>query len=184
MTAPLGYTTDAPLPSPGVPSDRALYAIRELVRACLPQLALLGLWDYRIDSVVSQSIVMASPVDPSLGLPGAVRVTLTPSILGEQVTPSLGSRLVLAFLDGNASKPLAIAGDPDARPTLAAILGPGAASARVGDAVGCGTVTATSPSGNVTFTYTPQGATGPSAPSLTLSVAGVITTGSTKVTVG
>ena len=183
MTAPLGYTTDAPLPSPGVPSDRALYAIRELVRACLPQLALLGLWDYRIDSVVSQSIVMASPVDPSLGLPGAVRVTLTPSILGEQVTPSVGSRLVLAFLDGNASKPMAIAGDPDARPTLATILGPGAASARLGDEVDCGVLTAKVGTTPVEFTYTDgQGNTFIAVQSIT--ILGEITTGSAKVTVG
>lgn len=185
MTAPVGYGSTLPLIGPGVASDRALQAIRDLVRACLPQLALLGLWDYRIDDFdpAQPTIAQCSPVDPSLGLPGAIRVTLTPSILGERVEPHVGSRVVIAFLDGNAGKPVAILGDPDVAPDKAILLGGTLEAARKTDAVGCGTVTATTPGGPVTFVYTPQGGT-PQPANPTLTISGVITGGSSKIKVG
>lgn len=134
-TAPIPYGTDEPLPSPGFASDRALAAFRDLVRACLPQLALLGVWEYRVDAVASSTSVDCSPLDPSLGLPGAVRAVLQPSILGERVTPSVGSVVLVAFVNGNAARPIVIAGDPNATPSAATLLGGTAYAARVGDAV-------------------------------------------------
>jgi hypothetical protein len=134
-TAPIPYGSDEPLPSPGFASDRALAAFRDLVRACLPQLALLGVWEYRVDAVASSTSVDCSPLDPSLGLPGAVRATLQPSILGERVTPSVGSVVLVAFVNGNAARPIVIAGDPNATPSAATLLGGTAYAARVGDGV-------------------------------------------------
>lgn len=194
MTVPVGYTTEAPLPSPGPVDDRALHAFRELVRAVLPQLALLGVWEYRVE-VGGSSSVTCSPVDPSLGLPGGVVAQIWPSVLGEQVTIAPGQRILLAFINGDPSRAVALAGDPSTRPTAATLLGPGSAAARVGDAVAAGTLAwsvAPSPPGAIAVTYTPAvgipvvftltGAALPAAGSTPL--AGTITSGSAKVTIG
>ena len=191
MTIPIGYTTDAPLPSPGPVDDRALHAFRELVRAVLPQLALLGAWEYRVD-VGGASSVTCSPVDPTLGLPGGVVAQIWPSVLGEQVTIAPGQRVLLAFVNGDAGRPVVLAGDPSTRPTAAALLGPGAAAARVGDAVAAGSLAwASGGGGTVVVTYTPTtGAplvltlTGTAAGPALVPVDGAITSGSSKVTVG
>ena len=194
MTLPIGYTTDAPLPSPGPVNDRALHAFRELVRAVLPQLALLGVWEYRVE-VGGTSSVTCSPVDPSLGLPGGVVAQIWPSVLGEQVTMAAGQRVLVAFVNGDPARAVALAGDPSTRPATATLLGPGSAAARVGDAVAAGTLAwaaAPSPPGAIAVTYTPAvgipvvftltGAALPAAGSTPL--AGTITSGSAKVTIG
>lgn len=194
MTTPVGYTTEAPLPSPGPVDDRALHAFRELVRAVLPQLALLGVWEYRVE-VGGATSVTCSPVDPSLGLPGGVVAQIWPSVLGEQVAMVPGQRILLAFVNGDPSRAVALAGDPSTRPATAALLGPGSAAARVGDAVAAGTLAwaaAPSPPGAIAVTYTPTGGapvvftlTGTAAPAAgTTPLAGTITSGSAKVTIG
>lgn len=131
-----GYTTNEPLPSPGMSDDRALVAFRELVRACLPQLALLGLWEYRVESISSGSVV-CSPVNASIGLPGAITAQIVPSVLGERVTPAIGSIVILAFVNGDAGRPVVVGGDPSSPPTVATIGGTTGASgvARQGDTV-------------------------------------------------
>lgn len=191
MTIPIGYTTDAPLPSPGPVDDRALHAFRELVRAVLPQLALLGTWEYRVD-VGGTTSVVCSPVDPTLGLPGGVVAQIWPSVLGEQVTIAPGQRVLLAFINGDAGRPVVLAGDPSTRPTAAALLGPGSAAARAGDAVSSGALTwASGGGGTVVVSYVPASgpplvltltgtATGPAL----VPVDGAITSGSSKVTIG
>lgn len=181
MTASVGYTTTTPLPSPGTADDRALHAFRELVRACLPQLALLGLWDYRIESMTG-AIATCSPVNPSLGLPGAISVTLTPSILGESVVLPAGARIVVAFLDGNAAKPVAIAGDPSTTPVSAKICNGTLGAARVSDPVDAGYLSGVVTGSNVTFTYMKPGGAPVTATTVTLS--GVISGGSGKVLIG
>lgn len=196
MVIPVGYTTDAPLPSPGPVDDRALHAFRELVRAVLPQLALLGVWEYRVE-VGGTTSVTCSPVDPSLGLPGGVVAQIWPSVLGEQVTIAPGQRVLIGFVNGDPARAVVLAGDPSTRPTAAALLGPGSAAARVGDAVAAGTLAwgpapPPAPGGSVALTYTPTGGapvvfvfTGTAAPGAgTTPVAGTITSGSSKVTLG
>lgn len=176
MTAPIGYTTDAPLPSPGPVDDRALHAFRELVRAVLPQLALLGIWEYRVD-VGGATSVTCSPVDPTLGLPGGVVAQIWPSVLGEQVTIAPGQRVLVAFVNGDPSRAVALAGDPSTRPTLAALLGPGAAAARVGDSVAISAaqiLAAGLNAGGTPVTLTPPAT----------ALYATIATGSAKVTVG
>jgi hypothetical protein len=191
MAIPVGYTTEAPLPSSGPVDDRALHAFRELVRAVLPQLALLGVWEYRVE-VGGTSSVTCSPVDPSLGLPGGVVAQIWPSVLGEQVTIAPGQRVLIAFVNGDPARAVALAGDPSTRPTAAALLGPGSAAARVGDAVAAGTLAwASAGGGTIAVTYAP--ASGPplvltltgtaSGPPL-VPVNGSVTSGSAKVTIG
>ena len=174
MTVPVGYTTEAPLPSPGPVDDRALHAFRELVRAVLPQLALLGVWEYRVDVGGSTSVV-CSPVDPSLGLPGGVTAQIWPSVLGEQVTMAHGQRVLVAFVNGDPARAVALAGDPSTRPTLATLLGPGAAAARVGDSVAISAAQLNASGANVGGT--PVTITAP-------AIYATITSGSAKVTVG
>ena len=137
MTTPQqGYTTTGPLHSPGLSDDRAMRAFRDLVRSVLPQIALLGLWEYRVESS-SASGVVCSPVDASTGLPGAVLAQVVPSVMGERVTLPVGAIVVLAFLDGDAGRPVIVGGDPSSPPTVATIGGIAGASgvARQGDSV-------------------------------------------------
>ena len=191
MTVPVGYTTEAPLPSPGPVDDRALHAFRELVRAVLPQLALLGVWEYRVE-VGGSSSVTCSPVDPSLGLPGGVVAQIWPSVLGEQVAMVPGQRVLIAFVNGDPSRAVVLAGDPSSRPATATLLGPGSAAARVGDAVAAGTLAwASAGGGTIAVTYTPaSGAplvltlTGTAAGPALVPVNGTVTSGSSKVTIG
>lgn len=176
MTTPIGYTTDAPLPSPGPVDDRALHAFRELVRAVLPQLALLGVWEYRVD-VGGSASVTCSPVDPSLGLPGGVVAQIWPSVLGEQVAITAGQRVLIGFVNGDAGRAVVLAGDPSTRPATAALLGPGAAAARVGDAVAIDAaqiLAAGLNAGGTPVTITPPAT----------ALYATITTGSSRVTIG
>lgn len=191
MTLPVGYTTEAPLPSPGPVDDRALHAFRELVRAVLPQLALLGVWEYRVD-VGGSSSVTCSPVDPSLGLPGGVVAQIWPSVLGEQVTIAPGQRILIAFINGDPARAVALAGDPSTRPTAATLLGPGSAAARVGDSVAAGTLAwSAAGGGTIAVTYAPASGpplvltlTGTAAGPALVPVNGTVTSGSAKVQVG
>lgn len=191
MTLPVGYTTETPLPSPGPVDDRALHAFRELVRAVLPQLALLGVWEYRVE-VGGSSSVTCSPVDPSLGLPGGVVAQIWPSVLGEQVAIAPGQRILIAFVNGDPSRAVALAGDPSTRPTAATLLGPGSAAARVGDAVAAGTLAwASAGGGTIAVTYAPASGpplvltlTGTAAGPALVPVNGTVTSGSSKVTIG
>lgn len=191
MTVPVGYTTEAPLPSPGPVDDRALHAFRELVRAVLPQLALLGVWEYRVE-VGGATSVTCSPVDPSLGLPGGVVAQIWPSVLGEQVAMTSGQRVLVAFVNGDPARAVALAGDPSSRPATATLLGPGSAAARVGDAVAAGTLAwASAGGGTIAVTYAPASGpplvltlTGTAAGPALVPVNGTVTSGSAKVTIG
>ena len=136
MTAPVGYGKDAPLPQPADETDRSAFAFRALARASGINPILFCACDYRVDSAIDATTASCSPVDPNLGLPGGIAIKLTPSILGEQIAPTPGQRVVVMFLDANPGKPIAIAGDPDATPVSAKVLGGGSAVARQNDAVG------------------------------------------------
>ncbi len=179
-----GYTTTEPLPGSGTTDDRALRAFRDLVRSILPQLALLGVWEYHVDSVGSGT-VSCSPLDTSLGLPGAVTATLWPSILGERVTPSVGSRVLLGFVNGDAGRPVVLAGDPSTPPTVGTIGGTAgvAGIARTGDGVAPGSLRFVPGSGGAALYYTPDG--GAEVPVTTgTTMAGHITGGSATAKAG
>lgn len=179
-----GYTTEEPLPSPGLADDRALRSFRDLVRACLPQLALLGLWEYRVESTGTSSVV-CSPVNADIGLPGAVTAQIVPSVLGERVTPAVGSIVVLAFLNGDPGRPVVVGGDPSAPPTLATIGGlAGAAGvARQGDSTGLTCAATFKPTGEM-LTLTIGGATLSSISTGPKTATGTITTGSATIRAG
>ncbi len=136
-------------------SDRTMRALREIIRAEIPQLTFFGLWEYVVQSATT-STVDAIPVDSSgaFPLPEIVAAPLLPSVLGENVTFTVGSTCVIAFLNGDPSRPVVIGGDYETGPVLTKIAHGTLASARQTDAVTAG------------------------------PFAGVITGGSTKVLVG
>jgi len=113
-------------------------------------------------------------------------------VLGEQVAMVPGQRILLAFINGDPARAVALAGDPSTRPATAALLGPGSAAARVGDAVAAGTLAwASAGGGTIAVTYTPaSGAplvltiTGTAAGPALVPVTGTVTSGSSKVTIG
>ena len=181
MTAPTGYSTNEPLGSVAPIDDRGMRAFRELVFSCLPQLAYLGLWQYRVDSIDGSNVV-CSVDNPSYGLPSAVTAKVMPSILGEDVTLSVGSKCVLAFLNGDPSKPTIVGGDSDNPPMTATLLGGTKNAARVDDPVQIGTLSGGNTGGAVTFVFTPT--TGAPVTAATVALSGSIMVGSAKVKVG
>ena len=114
--------------------DRLMQAFRELVRAELPQLSYLGVWEYAVQ-VTDGVTVDATPVDTTVvPLPGIVGCPLRPGILGEQATPTVGSLCLVSFVNGDPTRPIVVGGDPNVPAASGKLVGGGPAAARVGDA--------------------------------------------------
>lgn len=107
----------------------------DLVRASLPFLRYLGRHLYLVQGVSGTSSVDARPVDPLAGLPDIVGAPLLPGLLGEQVTPEVGSRCLVEFISADPTRPIVTGGDPDHPPTLAKLAGGGKGVARQDDEV-------------------------------------------------
>lgn len=138
--------------------DRILGYLRMLVRAEIPRLNFLGLYEYAVQSPGpttlqdgTVSTYEVAPTDPTISLPGSKGIPLRLSC--STATLQQGSLVVLAFLNGDPSKPVLIGGAPT--PTSQVIdaslllkIGPSAAAvaiaggvlpaARLGDAVTAG----------------------------------------------
>lgn len=87
--------------------DRLMNAFRALVRAELPSLTYLGVYEYRVtatDGTASSpaTTVDCSPTDPALTLPSLAKV---PIRLPYGVTPPVGALCAVQFMNGDQSKP-------------------------------------------------------------------------------
>ncbi|GAC1536306.1 MAG: hypothetical protein NVS3B10_00090 [Polyangiales bacterium] len=119
-------------------SDRLLRALRELIRAQFPRLTYLGVWEYAVQAspgAGGTGTVDAAPVDPSISLPGITGLQLRPSVLGENVVPVVGSVCLVAFVNGDPTRPVVVGGDYANAPSSAQLMGGGPAVSRVGDTV-------------------------------------------------
>lgn len=181
------------------PLDRALQAFRKLVASVLPNLLYFAAWEYQVQRADGQTFD-GSPTEQGLPLPPLVRVPYRCSLAGATCVPMVGCLAYVTWSNGDPSRPILVAfgppppasGPQQAPPsairidaTLVTVGDPGGspeAVARVTDDVDGGTVTATvaAAPGPVTFIYTPPGGA-PLPPSTTLTISGVITTGSTKL---
>lgn len=99
------------------PEDRFKRAVVNFVRELFPTLSFLGIYEYRVENP-TEGIIDGRPVDGSLGLPDLTMVQLRPSITGDKVTLAAGSVALIAFVNGQPSRPFVIAGDPATDPTL------------------------------------------------------------------
>lgn len=88
----------------GAQLSRELEAWRKLFDALDPRRAYRTAYEYR---VVSQSgeRLNVQPVRVATGMPDLARVPVRPGMAGERATVTPGSRVVVAFLDGDPSRP-------------------------------------------------------------------------------
>lgn len=128
----------------GGDDDREDHAFRQRVRAEFPQLTFLALQEYVVQKITPAApltpatTIEASPVTNADILPGLVDVPLYPSILGEEVAPTVGSKVLVAFIGGDPTRPIVVFGDPKSQPTSARLLGGIQNAARVADKVSAG----------------------------------------------
>lgn len=100
--------------------DRLLSSFRKLVRAEFPQLTFMGIWEYAVEGVGTNTID-CSPTDTAIPLPTLSKVPLRASILGNTVTPTVGARAIIIFLNGDPTKPVCVGVDgPPVVATVAA----------------------------------------------------------------
>lgn len=88
--------------------DRFLEWFRSLVRSVFPRIQYVGVFDYVITSVNGEAPSFTcdcSPNDAALGLPQLNAVETVSSIASMSATPSAGMACMVAFLDGNPTKP-------------------------------------------------------------------------------
>jgi hypothetical protein len=91
-------------------ADRLLSAFRELVRAELPQLLYLGVWEYSVTSATS-STFSGRATSTSFPLPDLVDVAMRPGIAGATFTPAVGSLVLVTFANANPARPVVVAWD-------------------------------------------------------------------------
>ncbi len=114
--------------------DRFISSIRRIIRSEFPDYKYAGVYEYAIQSAESMKID-ADPTDTTIGLPSIKNIELKPSIIGEEVTPTVGKTCLVMFVNRQPSRPVVISCEGDA--TLIRIGGPVALpAARVGDTVG------------------------------------------------
>lgn len=97
--------------------DRIYRDMRELIRAEVRALGIdfAGLYSYTIVGVTGDPpscLVDAVPVDPSRGLPGIIRLRLSPDVGGISSRPDVGLGCRVAFLDRDPSRPVVVGVDP------------------------------------------------------------------------
>lgn len=91
--------------------DRLNSPFGALVVAELPQLTFYGTYEYSIQRV-SGSTVDVAPTDTTISLPSITGLLMKPGLLGETVTPTVGSTCRVAFVNGQPSRPCVEGIDP------------------------------------------------------------------------
>ena len=91
-------------------------------------------WEYRVVLQHADRLDLQI-VRVSTGMPDLRSVPLRSGLLGENVDVTLGALCIVAFINGDRTRPIVVGGDYNAPPTLAKLAGGGPASARVGDEV-------------------------------------------------
>jgi hypothetical protein len=85
--------------------DRLMVALRTIIRAEVPELTYLGVYEYALQRVRG-NVVDAAPTTSTLSLPSIIGLALSPSTLGEAVdTPAVGQRILIRFANGSPTRP-------------------------------------------------------------------------------
>lgn len=112
------------------PLDRLMVAIRAIIRAEFPTFSYLGVFEYAIQAATATT-VDATPTDSTLPLPSLSGLPMRSGILGETATLTVGNRCLVAFVNGDPSRPVVLGADPipvtstvDAKTTIS--IGPSA----------------------------------------------------------
>jgi hypothetical protein len=88
--------------------DRFLAALRAIIQAEVPNVTFLGQYEYAIQAVSGSPpnvTLDCRPTDPALSLPPLVQVVMQPGIDGITTIPSVGMNCVVAFINGDGSRP-------------------------------------------------------------------------------
>lgn len=95
-------------------SDRALGAFLSLVRAELRHTDYHRILEYKINSTASGGYVDIVPMRTKMGLPNLSNIPLRPGVPGGGGVPATGSSCLVAFLDGEPTRPVIVAYDGEA----------------------------------------------------------------------
>lgn len=173
--------------------------IQRLAREATVERALLALYEAR---VVKQQpdgslemIVQPDADERDRTIPPLVGVFCRAPFPGGSIVfdpaqvDSFAVRVLVGFANGDPARPYAVPWAVDAgvspervniNAATIALNGAAKGVARLDDSVGCGSVTGSTPSGPVTFTFIPEGG-GPPVVGLTLTIGGKITSASSSV---
>ncbi len=186
------HVTFEPVPTAARPArgDELAATLEALVRRSVREVLYHALWPAEVLSQEPDGTLSLRPEGGAL--PQLVGVPLRYPSPGMRSEVAAGARVLVGFEAGDPARPFACAFAPDNAPstglTLEATsikLGASASRGvvRLNDSVGCGSLTATAPSGGgaVVFTYTPEGGA-PLPPSPALTIAGKTTSASSKTT--
>lgn len=119
-------------------SSRRLSAFRALFDQLDPNQKFRGVWEYRIVTQDGERLNL-QPVRVSTGMPDLSRVYVRPGLPGCKALYTLGSRVLVGFVDSDPSRPVVL-GFEDAEgagflPTTLKLAGGGPAIGRVGDSI-------------------------------------------------
>lgn len=115
----------------GAGRDRRLSTIATLLEQLDPGRRFRGVWEYRVVTLEGARANL-QPVRVSTGMPDLRRVPVRPGLAGGDPTLALGSRVLVAFADGDPSRHAIIAGEE----TSGAGFAPSALDFRAGGQVG------------------------------------------------
>ncbi len=127
-------------------SDRAMAALRAIVRAEDPRRLYHGLYEYAVASADGATFD-GTPVDPSAAPRLPRRVPYRPSLAGSTCVPKPGALAIVAFVNGDPSRPVCLGFDATAPASVtmtgdAVDIGPALGPAtRYGDAVAIDPIT-------------------------------------------
>jgi hypothetical protein len=93
-------------------ADRLRSAMSAFVRALDPTRSFFGQYEYRVANQAG-NLIDCVPVDSSLGLPSLTGVIMRPSIRGDTSTLPNGTSVLVAFVNGDPTRPFVAGADPN-----------------------------------------------------------------------
>lgn len=89
------------------PTDRLLSSLRRIVEQLDPRRRYRGIFEYRVVFQQDERLDL-QPIRVSIGMPTLSRVFVRPGIPGARAEHKLGSRVMVAFLDAEPSRPVVV----------------------------------------------------------------------------